>query len=340
MTAGNIKGALLALLSMGLYSTHDVIIKLLGETYPALQILFFSALLSFPPIAVLLLRDRTHGTLRPRNPFWVGLRSACIVISGVCGFYAFSALPLAQVYAILFATPLLITLLSIPILGERVGIHRWLAVLLGLCGVLIVLRPGGGDALSLGHLAALLAALSSATAAVVTRRLGGGERPLVLLMWPMLGNLVMTGAGLTLHYVPMELSHLAMAGMIAVLGLTGGFLSILAYRAGEAAIVAFGTIKQKPWVVDGEVRDMRDQVVANYEKDGLSGLVLLGGGGTAKNAMRLAQAGLNVITLPKTIDNDIAHTDTSFGLLARQASKAVAAICPASFTAISSNCQP
>ncbi len=65
--------------------------------------------------------------------------------------------------------------------------------------------------------------------------------------------------------------------------------------------------------IDGEVRDMRPQVVENYEKEGLSALVLLGGGGTAKNAMRLAEAGLNVITLPKTIDNDIARTDTSFG---------------------------
>jgi 6-phosphofructokinase 1 len=66
-------------------------------------------------------------------------------------------------------------------------------------------------------------------------------------------------------------------------------------------------------VIDGEVRDMRQQVVQNYEKEGLSGLVMLGGGGTAKNALRLASAGLNVITLPKTIDNDIARTDTSFG---------------------------
>lgn len=65
--------------------------------------------------------------------------------------------------------------------------------------------------------------------------------------------------------------------------------------------------------IDGEVRDMRPQVVENYEKEGLSALVLLGGGGTARNAMRLAEAGLNVITLPKTIDNDIARTDTSFG---------------------------
>ncbi len=66
-------------------------------------------------------------------------------------------------------------------------------------------------------------------------------------------------------------------------------------------------------LVDGEVRDMRSQVVENYEKEGLDALVLLGGGGTAKNAMRLHDMGLNVIHLPKTIDNDIAHTDTSFG---------------------------
>lgn len=63
---------------------------------------------------------------------------------------------------------------------------------------------------------------------------------------------------------------------------------------------------------DGPV-DMVPTVVANYEKEGLHGLVLLGGGGTAKNAKRLMDAGLNVLHLPKTIDNDIARTDTSFG---------------------------
>jgi len=66
-------------------------------------------------------------------------------------------------------------------------------------------------------------------------------------------------------------------------------------------------------VVDGEVRDMIPTIVDNYHRDGLDALVMLGGGGTAKNALRLSQAGLNVITLPKTIDNDIAMTDTSFG---------------------------
>ena len=76
-----------------------------------------------------------------------------------------------------------------------------------------------------------------------------------------------------------------------------------------------GTSRDKvhKYVVDGEARDMVPTVVANYEREGLDALIMLGGGGTAKNAMKLVDAGLNVLHLPKTIDNDIARTDTSFG---------------------------
>ena len=66
-------------------------------------------------------------------------------------------------------------------------------------------------------------------------------------------------------------------------------------------------------VVDGQARDMIPTIVENYEKNELDALVCLGGGGTAKNAKRLMDAGLNVVHLPKTIDNDIVETDTSFG---------------------------
>ncbi|MDO4792202.1 MAG: ATP-dependent 6-phosphofructokinase [Buchananella hordeovulneris] len=66
-------------------------------------------------------------------------------------------------------------------------------------------------------------------------------------------------------------------------------------------------------MVDGQVQDMIPTIVSNYEANKLDALVCIGGGGTAKNAYRLAKAGLNVVHLPKTIDNDIAHTDTSFG---------------------------
>jgi 6-phosphofructokinase 1 len=76
-----------------------------------------------------------------------------------------------------------------------------------------------------------------------------------------------------------------------------------------------GTSRDKPhqMLIDGVISDMTEQVVRNYRKERLEALVCLGGGGTAKNALRLAKAGLNVITLPKTIDNDVVRTDACFG---------------------------
>jgi len=96
--------------------------------------------------------------------------------------------------------------------------------------------------------------------------------------------------------------------------------SIVLDRAALSGILTIGgTIlgtsrdKVQKYMVDGEPRDMTSTVVDNYQKDGLDALVMLGGGGTAKNAKRLADAGLNVLVLPKTIDNDVAGTDVSFG---------------------------
>jgi len=79
-------------------------------------------------------------------------------MTGLLAFYSFSVLPLAQVYSILFAMPLLITVLAIPILGEKVGFHRWIAVIIGLVGVLIVLRPDDVQ-LGIGHLISFLIAV-------------------------------------------------------------------------------------------------------------------------------------------------------------------------------------
>jgi len=76
-----------------------------------------------------------------------------------------------------------------------------------------------------------------------------------------------------------------------------------------------GTSRDKPhrMLIDGRTKDMTETIVDNYDKWGLDCIVCLGGGGTQKNALRLHQAGLNVITLPKTIDNDVAMTDATFG---------------------------
>lgn len=170
----NLRGALFALLAFGLFSTHDVIVKVLGSSYAPFQIVFFSVLLSFPLVMLMLMRDSTRGTLIPAHPWWTAARTIAVIITATCAFYAFSVLPLAEVYAILFAMPLMITILSIPVLGERVGLHRWGAVIVGLCGVLVVLRPGTAS-LSLGHLSALMAAVGGAVASIIVRRIGKDE---------------------------------------------------------------------------------------------------------------------------------------------------------------------
>ena len=128
----NVKGALLALGAFALFASHDVAVKTLGADFATFQIVFFSVLLSFPLVVLMLMRDPTHGTLIPVHPWWTALRTLAAIVTGSSAFYAFSVLPLAETYAILFATPLLITVLSIPILGERVGPHRWGAVIVGL----------------------------------------------------------------------------------------------------------------------------------------------------------------------------------------------------------------
>ncbi|SEP62209.1 Permease of the drug/metabolite transporter (DMT) superfamily [Loktanella sp. DSM 29012] len=244
--APNAKGALLALAAYAIFSTHDVFIKILGADYSPIQIVFFSVLLSFPLATFQLMQDATPGTLLPKHPFWMALRTAAAVVTGFCVFYAFSVLPLAQVYAILFATPLLITILAIPILGEQVRLRRWMAVLVGLAGVMVVLRPGS-TTLELGHAAALLGAFGAALTGLIVRKIGADERPVVLMLYPMAGNFVVMGAALGFVYKPMPVEHMGMLFVISAFAFFAGLLVIGAYKAGEAVIVAPMQYSQIIW---------------------------------------------------------------------------------------------
>lgn len=242
----NARGAVLALAAFALFSGHDVFVKSLGGKYSPAQIVFFSVLFSFPLLTMLLVRSKTEGHFRPRHPWWSLIRTVAVIITGISAFTAFSLLPLAQTYALLFATPLLITILSIPILGERVGLHRWAAVVVGLCGVLIVLRPGT-TSLQLGHVAGLCAALGSSTASIIVRKIGAEERSAVLLLFPLLGNLVVMGAVLPFVYRPMPMPDLGAVAAIAILSIAATSLIIFAYRTAEAAVVAPMQYSQIVW---------------------------------------------------------------------------------------------
>ena len=240
------KGALFGLTAFALFATHDVIVKALGGDYATFQSVFFSVLLSFPLVVLMLMRDGTNATLIPRHPWWTALRTVAAIITGSAAFYAFSVLPLAQTYAILFAGPLIITVLSIPILGEKVGAHRWGAVIVGLVGVLVVLRPGAAE-LGLGHLAALVAAICGALAATIVRKIGRDERSAVLLLYPMMANFILMAALLPLVYRPMPLEHLGLVAVMATLAFVAGLCLIAAYKAADAAVVAPMQYSQIIW---------------------------------------------------------------------------------------------
>ena len=242
----NLKGALLSFAAFGIFATHDVIVKMLGGSYSPIQIVFFSVMFSFPLVMLLLIGDTSAAHLRPVHPWWTAIRTAAAVITGFAAFYAFSNLPLAETYAILFAAPLLITILAIPILGEVVRIRRWIAVIVGLIGVIVVLQPGATD-LTLGHLAALVAAVCGALASIIVRKIGRDERTAVMLIYPMVANFMVMGALLPFIYEPVPIEHLGLLGAMSALAFIAMLCLIAAYRNGEAVIVAPMQYSQILW---------------------------------------------------------------------------------------------
>jgi drug/metabolite transporter (DMT)-like permease len=134
----------LGALAFGLFSIMDALIKWLSATYPVPQLVVFNALFALIPIAVLIVRRGGLLQLRTRRLGLHLLRGALGMLGSFLAFFAYSRLPLADAYAIIFATPLLITALSVPILGEAVGWRRWSAVVVGFVGVLINAAAGRG----------------------------------------------------------------------------------------------------------------------------------------------------------------------------------------------------
>ena len=242
-----LKGMGLALCAFAMFSLHDALIKSISGI-PVFQVVFFVVLFSFVPFVFMLALSPEERTLRPNLPGLVALRCLFTVGALMCVFYAFGTLPMAQVYSLLFSTPVLITLLSIPILGERVKLIRWIAILLGLSGILVVLQPTDVE-FSLGHLAALAAAFFSACTSVVTRKIGSREHSVTLILYPMLANVMVSGFLLIFYYQPMPGDVLLKMCGIGMLSVLAQWLMINAYRRCEAQYVAPMQYSQMLWAI-------------------------------------------------------------------------------------------
>src|SRR5262249_45943919 len=127
-------GIAFALAAFTIFSCADAGVKWLSATHSIFQIIFMSTLFAFVPVAGLVMREGGLGALRPRHPWLVALRAFLLSIDMVFVFYAFTKLPLADAYTMLFTAPMLVTALSVPLLGEHVGWRRWSAVAVGFGG--------------------------------------------------------------------------------------------------------------------------------------------------------------------------------------------------------------
>lgn len=232
-----LKGALLSLLAFSLYSLNDITIKFLGGLYHPVQILFFSGMAGFPLVVLQMMADRNGGSLRPVMWNFTLARMAIVIVNGLLVTYAFANLPLSEVYAIFFMMPLFICVLAVPLLGEPIDLARGLAVLAGLVGVIMVLRPGVMT-LHWAHLAALGGASFGALYYIILRKTGGRERMAVIMLYPMMAQTASVALFLPLVYEPMPAAHLGLLGLMALEGFIGSLFIVWAYRAAPAVVVA------------------------------------------------------------------------------------------------------
>jgi drug/metabolite transporter (DMT)-like permease len=229
----------LLLLTFGIFSCMDTIAKyLVVQGFSPLQVTFtrYAAHAAFA-LAVFLPREG-RAAFRSNRPGLQALRAAMLLISTACNFAALVWLPLSVTIAILFASPLAVCLLSVPILGETVGIRRLTGVAVGFVGVLIIAAPWSAAfhpamALSLG------AMLATSLYFVLTRLLAGvDDAPVTQIYASLIPALAMIPVAPFVWVTPEAGWHWLLLAGIGVLGGTGHLTLTLAYRYAEASRVA------------------------------------------------------------------------------------------------------
>ena len=218
-------GILLALLAYATYSWSDAAIKALGSDLSIFEIGFFLALISGACIVLTTPRDEHWLDFwRMKRPLAVQARAISGVVASVLGVIAFTTIPLAEVYALIFLAPLFVTILSIFVLKEQVGPWRWFAVAAGFVGVMLVVQPGF-RALEVGHFSALAVALLAAISVILMRSLSGQETRTTMLGYLILYALIVNAAGMAVtgFAVPTwrEAGILMIAGVFSATGNIG-----------------------------------------------------------------------------------------------------------------------
>lgn len=226
------------LVAVAMFAMMDAGLKQLSTHYPPFQVASLRGAASLPLVLAWALA--TSG-IRPL----LRVRWSLHLLRGVLGVammatfvYAVSKLPLSTTYSVFFVAPLLITALSVPLLGEKVGPRRWIAIAIGLVGVLVLLRPTGEGLISVAALAVLVAAVMYAISAITVRILARTDSTQSMMVWLMV--MIALGAGVMAwpEWVPIQREDLWLIAGIGVAGALGQYAITEAFRLGEASLIA------------------------------------------------------------------------------------------------------
>jgi drug/metabolite transporter (DMT)-like permease len=234
--------------SICIFSLGNVLVKYLAADYPVSEILFFRSFFALIPIFGVIWRGGKADVFYTRRPIAHLVRATMWLLSFYCWFFAVKLLPLADAAAFSFTAPIFLTVLSMPLLGERVGPHRWAAVLVGFVGVVIMSRPTG-DMLQIGALYGIANALFYALGSLGVREMSRTEKSETIVFYTQLFGSVLSS--LSLFFVWVTPSWSDAAGM-AVVGLAGGvgqYLMTQAYRYAPAAVIGPFTYTSIIWSV-------------------------------------------------------------------------------------------
>lgn len=226
-------------LSTFLFALMNLFVKLAAETHPIPQVMFFRNAIGMIPVIWLILQSRNTALFKTRSFSGHFVRGFVGFFSMCCVFWSFKMLPLANATAILFASPLILTSLSVVLLDEKVGSHRWTAVVIGLAAVLFMLQPAG-DGNAEGSLIAMCAAILMAFAMVSIRKLSKTEHSLTIVFYFSAFCTVMSGLWMLADWVnptPISLCYLAATGILG--GIAQVFMTYAYAKAPAAYVSAF-----------------------------------------------------------------------------------------------------
>ena len=239
------QGILWMLSAMMMFTGTNALAKLLMGHYPVMQVVwaryFFQFLLLIIFIGPRLPRVMVTSKLKIQL-----LRSLLLLGTSVMFFFGLSQLALADISAIMFVAPILVTALSMPVLGEHVGLRRWAGIVVGFMGALIIIRPGFG-VMQTAALFPLGAACLYALYQISTRFIGRTDDAMTTLLYTASSGMLITTALVGFYWqTPEAIGWLMMAGM-GVTSNLGHFSMIKAYQAAPVATVAPFTYVNLLW---------------------------------------------------------------------------------------------